>query len=390
MKAAFFHDFPAYEDEKKNFYSIGFPYSLWQRYLEIFSHITVGSRARKFENQEEKFKKNLQTSSGENVTFQPIYSYNSHKSYLTKHLTIRKEITDIIDDVECVIVRLPSVIGNIAYKEARNRNKKVIVEMVACPWDALWNYGSLKTRIAAPIMFLKTRKNIKSAQNVIYVTNQFLQKRYPNNKNNIGCSDVEIANVTKSILSNKLKNNLESSKVIKIGLIGNANNRFKGHDTALKAISSLSGKYSNIKLHLLGHGDSERLVQMIDQEKLGNNIVFDGIRKSGAGVWEWLDEMDIYIQPSLQEGMNRATIEAMSRACPVITTDVGGFPEIVREDFIIQKRDHQLLAQKIDELINNHELYKSACLYNYNKAGEFSKDSLDTTREEFFKSCLDN
>lgn len=57
MKVAFFHDFPAYEDENNNFYSIGFPYSLWQRYLEIFSHITVGSRARNFENQQEKFKK---------------------------------------------------------------------------------------------------------------------------------------------------------------------------------------------------------------------------------------------------------------------------------------------------------------------------------------------
>lgn len=45
-------------------------------------------------------------------------------------------------------------------------------------------------------------------------------------------------------------------------------------------------------------------------------------------VFSWFDDLDIYIHPSKQEGLCRAIIEAMSRACPIIAADAGGHEQI--------------------------------------------------------------
>lgn len=387
MRAGFFHDFPAYRGENNEYYSIGFPYSLWKRYLENFDELIIGSRVRELSNQ--KFDKNkLQKSSGQAVSIRPISAYNSHLSFLTNRRKITQQIKEIIDVTDVVIIRLPSVIGNLAYKQAVKQNKKIIVELVACPWDALWNYGTLKTKIMAPIMYSMTKTYVEKADNVIYVTNEFLQKRYPNHKHNIGCSDVVIPNVETNILEKRNENILSSKQTVRLGLIGNATNRFKGHDTALKALSLLAGETPPIELHLLGHGDTNRLDEEIQKNNLTNLVVFDGVRKSGKEVWDWLDEIDIYIQPSLQEGLNRATLEAMSRGCPVITTNVGGFPEITRNDFIIETNDSTELALRIKALIKNPQLYQEISEYNYNKAKEYSGDKLDGIRNKFFQEVI--
>ncbi|WP_240353520.1 glycosyltransferase family 4 protein [Cohnella algarum] len=386
---AFFHDFPVFKDEKNHYFSIGFSYSLWERYLKLFSSLIVGCRVRNLDDyKNETFKNNLQRSDGQNVSIRPISEYTSHKDYLVNRMKIIQQINTIIKEVDCVVVRLPSVIGSLAYKQAIKQKKVIICELVACPWDSLWNFGKIKTKIAAPIMYLKTKKIIKDAQNVLYVTNEFLQKRYKNTNNNIGCSDVEIYDFPDTILLERI-NKKRFNEVIKIGLIGSSGNRFKGHETAIKAISLLKDKYS-IHLHLLGHGNIGTIKNLIEKEGLEENIKLDGIRKSGEDVWGWLDQIDIYVQPSLQEGMNRATIEAMSRACPVITSNVGGFPEVVRGDFIIKKKDYKELARKIEDLLTNKSLYAEICKYNFYKSKSFTKSNLDSTRESFFLSCIAN
>lgn len=56
-------------------------------------------------------------------------------------------------------------------------------------------------------------------------------------------------------------------------------------------------------------------------------------------IFEWLDTIDIYIQPSYQEGLCRSVVEAMSRACPVICSDACGERELANEKFIFKRGD---------------------------------------------------
>ena len=55
-------------------------------------------------------------------------------------------------------------------------------------------------------------------------------------------------------------------------------------------------------------------------------------------VFEWLDTIDLYVQPSLTEGMPRAAIEAMSRGCPVVVSDVGGLKNLVDKNIELDLR----------------------------------------------------
>ncbi|HDX9587163.1 TPA: glycosyltransferase [Bacillus pseudomycoides] len=300
---------------------------------------------------------------------------------------INKIIDKHVSDASYLISRLPSILGSIAIKSSEKHKIPYAVEMVACPWDSLWNYGNLKGKLMAPLMFLYTKKLVKNAENVIYVTNEFLQKRYPNYNNNIGCSDVEIYDADEEILNTRLDRKLNKKSSIKIGLIGGLNTKYKGHDFAFEATQILSKEY-NVELHLLGNGDVERRKSQIKKMNIENHVIFDGTRENGEEVWKWLDDIDIYIQPSLQEGLPRATVEAMSRGCAVIASDCGGLIELIDQDFLIKKGDAAELAKKLKFLIENQELYRQQSIKNFIKSKNFTPANLNKLRDRFYSSLI--
>ena len=67
-------------------------------------------------------------------------------------------------------------------------------------------------------------------------------------------------------------------------------------------------------------------------------------------VFEWMDNLDIYIQPSDQEGLPRALIEAMSRACPAIGSTTAGIPELLSEDAIFTRKKVPTLVKVLRDM----------------------------------------
>jgi phosphatidyl-myo-inositol dimannoside synthase len=63
-----------------------------------------------------------------------------------------------------------------------------------------------------------------------------------------------------------------------------------------------------------------------------------------------LDENDLYVTTSMQEGLPRAIVEAQARALPVVGFDVGGIPELVSEEYLVRPRDVDGLAKLIARL----------------------------------------
>ena len=92
--------------------------------------------------------------------------------------------------------------------------------------------------------------------------------------------------------------------------------------------------------------------------------------------------MDIYIQSSLIEGLPRAILEAMSRACPAIGTNAGGIPELINEKYIFKKKDVNGLV-KILKSINKFKLNEMA-KYSFEKVQEFKREKLENKRRKFY------
>lgn len=100
-------------------------------------------------------------------------------------------------------------------------------------------------------------------------------------------------------------------------------------------------------------------------------------------IFKFLNDMDIYIQPSLQEGLPRAVLEALSMGLPVIGSKTGGIPEIVRKKDIFKKRNVKQIVN-ILENIDKNEL-KEMSKYSFEKIKEFDVEKLDNVRKEFYK-----
>lgn len=102
-------------------------------------------------------------------------------------------------------------------------------------------------------------------------------------------------------------------------------------------------------------------------------------------VFKWLENIDIYIQPSYMEGLCRAIVEAMSKACPVICTDAGGNFELIEEKNIYKRDIFGLI--NILENINNEELKKNA-VFNYNKSKKYTANLLNEKRNIFYSKFI--
>ena len=110
--------------------------------------------------------------------------------------------------------------------------------------------------------------------------------------------------------------------------------------------SALQGKYV---LELGGDGETEKLQRLITQYELSESVKFIGF-VTGQQKNQQLQEADIYLLPSHNEGLPISILEAMSFGLPIISTNVGGIPEVVVPDengLLIEPGDHAAIFAAI-------------------------------------------
>ncbi len=102
----------------------------------------------------------------------------------------------------------------------------------------------------------------------------------------------------------------------------------KDHHTLLKAASLLSGSGIDVRVLLVGSGPERERLQIRATESLGGRVCFAG---DSNRVPEMLNAMDVFVLPSLGEGMSNTLLEAMATGLPVLATNVGGNPEMIED-----------------------------------------------------------
>lgn len=323
-----------------------------------------------------------------------IVDENESKSSYSEIIDPRIKILDIsnikriglknnIKSADLIIVRLPCIIGNESIKIAKRYNKKYIVEVVGCAWDAYWNHG-LIGKILAPWMFLYTKRVVKNANKVLYVSNEFLQKRYPTKGEQFACSDVSLPEENESVLlkrKNKIKN-MKAEKEVIIGTIGATNIKYKGQQYVIRAIAKLKKEGYKLRYQIIGSGDNSYLKKTAIRNKVEKEVDFVG-NISHDKIFNYLDNMDIYIQPSNLEGLCRALIEAMSRGCPCIASNAGGNIELINKTFIFKKKSINDLIKKIKNMTS--ENMEKQSYENFYKAKKYSSKKLEKIRKDFYK-----
>lgn len=383
MKVVFAHDHNILT-YKNNYYSNGsFSSEVLNRYTSVFEEVIFLSRQQELEELES----NLTLSNLERVEFIKIPNLNNIKSIFQRK-SANKILEENIRKADCVIARLPSTIGRLSIKFAKKNNKPYLIEVVGCPYDAYKHHGNRVGRLIAPFEFFLQRHYVKDAKFVLYVTKEFLQKRYPTKGKSINCSNVSLKKLDKMVLSNRLEKieRFDKNRGIKLGTIGNLNVKYKGQEHVIKAIAKLKEKGIEIKYLLVGGGDQTYLRELTEKYNLLNDVVFLGSLPHDK-IFDFLDDLDIYIQPSDTEGLPRAVIEAMSRACPVMGTTAGGIPELVSSGFLFKKKSVKEIEEKL-KLISEKTLENEA-IRSFKAVKEYDKKDLELRRYNFLKEFHD-
>lgn len=109
-------------------------------------------------------------------------------------------------------------------------------------------------------------------------------------------------------------------------------NYVKGLDILVRAAAQLHQTYDlhNVVFYIVGQPDKDReeLHKMIDEMELTSYFHLEGISNN---IPSYLAAADIYIQPSRNEGIGLALMEACSAGLPILASRVGGIPEVARE-----------------------------------------------------------
>ncbi|MDT2459461.1 glycosyltransferase [Enterococcus avium] len=289
------------------------------------------------------------------------------------------KLKKIVRESNGVISRL-SILGIFAIHFAKKNNKPYIIEVVADPWDSLWNH-SLKGKLLAPLMFFLTKYYVKNAPVVLYVTSQYLQKRYPTNGTSVAISDVEIE-TKKFFLQRRFDKiaNLNTSQMV-LATLANIDVKYKGQEFVIRAIPELLETYPNLVYRIYGSGEGKRLKELVKKLELEDHVKFMG-QISHEKVIDELFKADIYIQPSLQEGLPRAVVESLSTGALVLGAATGGIPELIEEEFVFKRKDVTDIVNHIKNV--DIDDFKKAAIQNFNKSNEFNKPILDKKRADFY------
>lgn len=133
----------------------------------------------------------------------------------------------------------------------------------------------------------------------------------------------------------------------------------KDVESILKAVKILIKEEKTIRLLIIGGGElQDKLKILCHSLGLDNVVTFYG-NASFDMVPKLLSIGDIFVSPSLDEGMPRSVLEAMSMGMAVIVTPVGGNSEIIEDGvngMLVEIKSPQQIADKISKLIKNPDL----------------------------------
>ena len=385
MKALFAYDARFYSANANIYSGVYFPASIWQRYLEHFDRLTVAARdGGSLVSGEEA---GLELSSTAGVTFELLPNLSSPVGLLLTRHKVRKRMRSLVAGVDVVIARLPGQFGHLAIDCAEEQGKPWAVEVVGCAFDGLWHHGSLQGKLYAPVAFARMRRKLSRARFALYVTERFLQSRYPCKSGFIAnASNVALPPADVAVLEHRLRRLADSrvERPLRLGLIGSLQTRAKGVQTVIAALSAARADLPPVTFHVLGPGDQRPWRKLAEQSGIADIVFFEECLPPGAAVLKWLDTIDVYLQPSLQEGLPRALLEAMSRACPAIGSRRAGIPELLVSEDLITPGNARELAAMLQERLVDFAWMKCRARSNWEKSRKYEASNLDKQRSTFW------
>jgi len=367
-------------------------YSFWSSYLATFENVMVLARV----GEHRRAVREEARANGPSVSFCALPDYHGPWQYLRNHSLFEERVRDAVTECDAYILRVPGLVGRLAWKEIRRQGKRYALEVVGDPWDAFGpsTWPSLLRPVFREVATRNLKTMCRGAMAVHYVTQEALQKRYPASKDAYvaGFSDalMDSAFASPEIQAERLRRiaaigtGSGDGRKFRVGFIGSLSQLYKGPDVLLRAAALCRASGLEMETFLVGEGRyAGEMKALARRLGIDERTRFLGQLPFGDAILSFLDSVDLFAMPSRAEGLPRALLEAMARGCPCIASNIGGIPELLPLGNLVAPGNVEALASKIMEVARNAGRLKKMAEENLAKAREFSPELLKDVRHEF-------
>ncbi len=308
-----------------------------------------------------------------------------HISYFFKVMKLGKT-ADLIYAQDPVSVGFPSMLA------ARFLKKRFVLKVVG---DYIWEQGVQRFKVTETLdefshrttgfplylgflKYLQT-KTAEAAQIIITPSN-YLKKIVSNwgiSKDKIkviyNSFDFVDKNGTKEELRKFLY--LDGLVLFSVGALV----PWKGFDVLIELMPELLSRYPKLQLLIAGEGpDREKLKALIKAKKLDTRVALLG-RLPQEALFKYIKASDIFILNTSYEGLSHQLLEVMALGVPIVTTNIGGNPELIgagEEGILLEPNNKDELRDAISYLLNNPNAGKKLVQNAQKKVKSFNEDNM--------------
>jgi len=371
-------------------------YRFWSHYLETFDEVLVLARARPM-NAKERSGDQRTRADGGMVRIHTLPDFSGLWQYSRSSSVLKYLIRGVVADCDAYILHVPGIVSRIVCREIRHASRSYALEVLGDPWDALGpgTWPNLLRPVLRVVATRELRLACREAIAVRYVTQNSLQRRYPPGPNrhafavsNVMAEDIFASSAQLNERLSRIdamgRRSETAATAFRIGFIGSLARLYKGPDVLLHAAALLRQRGVDLELRIVGDGRHLRELQALSHSLgLAERTEFIGALPPGKPIYDFLDMIDLFVMPSRAEGLPRALLEAMARACPCIGSNVGGIPELLAPEDLVPVGDCGDLAEMIASVSRSPQRLKKMSLRNFDAANQFRPEVLDPLRRQF-------
>jgi glycosyltransferase involved in cell wall biosynthesis len=367
-------------------------YDYLQKFLAVFDDVTVLARVR---DGQRPFNA-AQRANGPNVDFALLPDFRTPAGCLANASTIRRLTNEAVASTDAVLMRVPGIVSEIARRAVLARGGRYGVHVVGDPVEVFATGASASPlRFAYKTFFTRqVRRACRDEANAVaYVSRHTLPQRYPVGEGipTFVLSNVDLhgAIASHEVLAQRSAR-LRSRSRLNIGVVAYLDAHYKGIDVLLQALRHCREKL-DFHCTIAGEGVlKEELIKLGRELGVADRLTFAGHVEPRRKIFEFLDTVDLYVQPSRTEGLPRALIEAMARGCAAIGSHVGGIPELLHGTELVAPNNAVALAEKIMEIGKDPERMCRLGQANVEAARAYEGPRLDAIRLNFLRAIRES
>lgn len=173
-----------------------------------------------------------------------------------------------------------------------------------------------------------------------------------------------------------------------VGTVANFKSH-KGYEYLIDAVAEVRRHVPDVRFVLVGRGPMEpEMRSRSARAGVENAVIFAGYREDAPRI---VKSFDLFVLPSIHEGLSIALVEAMALGKPSVVTRAGGLPEVIedgRQGFVVPPRDPHALAQRIVQVLDDPAMARRFGDAAIERAADFDIRNSVRRSEEVYESVL--